>query len=352
MIKLENINTKISSFSLKKINLHIKKGEYFVIVGPTGSGKSSVLNCIAGLVGIDSGNLYLKGSLANHIPIEERKIGYVFQNAFLFPHLNVYDNIAFGVRAKNHSRALDESKLIEISELFGISHLLKRSIKNLSGGESQRVALARCLICRPAAMLLDEPFSSLDRNTAENLMLEFKKVHDLTGQTIVHVTHNQEEAMMLGDRICLMQNGSIMQTGTGDDIFKKPESNFAANFFGACNIYNGISKIKDGVSVIEFDGCRIRSTVLKEGHITCSIRPEDTVISTSRCNPDANNSDTGNFFKGKIEKIVNRGVIIQVYIDAGIPIINYTLRKSFNQMDIKVGDRVNVGFEENDVHIV
>ncbi|MBL0716904.1 MAG: TOBE domain-containing protein [Desulfosarcina sp.] len=168
----------------------------------------------------------------------------------------------------------------------------------------------------------------------------------------MHVTHNQEEAMMLGDRICLMQNGSIMQVGTGNDIFKKPESDFAANFFGACNIYNGISKIKDGVSIIEIDGCRIRSTVLKEGHITCSIRPEDTVISTNHCNPDANNFSTGNFFKGKIEKIVNRGVIVQVYIDASIPIINYTLGKSFNQMDIKAGDKVNVGFEENDVHIV
>lgn len=352
MIKLENINTKISSFSLKNINLHIKKGEYFVIVGPTGSGKSSVLNCIAGLVEIDSGNLYLEGNLSNHIPMEERNMGYVFQNAFLFPHLNVYDNIAFGLRVKNHSRGLDKSKIVEISELFGVSHLLERSIKNLSGGESQRVALARSLICRPAAMLLDEPFSSLDRNTAENLMMEFKKVHDLTGQTVVHVTHNQEEAMMLGDRICLMQNGSIMQTGTGNDMFKKPETDFAANFFGASNIFKGDSKIKDDLSVININGCRIHSTVLKEGHITCSIRPEDTVISTNHCKLKAGNPGAGNFFKGKIEKIVNRGVIIQVYIDAGIPIINYTLRKSFNQMGVKAGDRVNISFEENDVHIV
>ena len=345
---MKHINLKVGSFCLNDINLHVRKGEYFVIVGPTGAGKSCILNCIAGLYEIDSGSLWIDGKFSNNIPIEERNIGYVFQDAFLFPHLNVYKNIAFGLRLrKDGSRDDVENKISYICRLFGISGLLERSVYNLSGGEKQRVALARSMICEPKAILLDEPFSSVDRNTAEKLMMEFKKIHEQTGQTVVHVTHNQEEAMMLADRICVMNDGTLIQTGTPGEILRRPNSEFVADFFCAQNIFRGLSTIEGNLSRIEYKGSWIYSNELRTGEVIFSIRPEETVISLNNTQAKGWNNYTGT-----VKRIIDRGIIIQIFIDVGFPVVNYSFRNSFLHMGLKVGDAVSIGFEESAVHII
>ncbi|MEA2085343.1 MAG: ABC transporter ATP-binding protein [Thermodesulfobacteriota bacterium] len=348
MINVQDVNIKVGSFFLNDINLHVRKGEYFVIVGPTGAGKSCILNCIAGLYKIDSGDLWVDGKRSNNVPIEERNIGYVFQDAFLFPHLNVYKNIAFGLRSrKDGSRDDVEKKISDICRLFGIYGFLDRSVYNLSGGEKQRVALARSMICEPKAILLDEPFSSVDRNTAEKLMIEFKKIHEQTGQTVVHVTHNQEEAMILADRICVMNNGILIQTGAPGEILRKPDSEFVADFFGAHNVFQGISVIESDFSRIECNGNHVYCREPRSGEIVFSVRPEEVVISLNDTRVQSRNN-----YSGTVKRIVDRGVIIQVFIDAGFPIVSYIFRNSLTNMGLREGDSVNIGFEESAVHII
>lgn len=351
MIIMKHINLKVGSFCLNDLNLHVRKGEYFVIVGPTGAGKSCVLNCIAGLYRIDSGDLWVGGKHSGNLSIEERNIGYVFQDSFLFPHLNVYKNIAFGLKLrKDGGRNGIQNRISYISRLLGISDLLGRSVYNLSGGEKQRVALARSMVCEPNAILLDEPFSAVDQKTAEKLRIEFKRIQEETGQTVVHVTHNQEEAMILADRICVMNNGNLIQTGTPEEILRKPGSEFVADFFGAHNIFRGTSAIEGSLSRIEYDGNCIYSNELQAGEVVFFIRPEETVISLNNTQAQRRNNYTAT-----VKQIVNRGIIIQTFLDAGFPIVNYSLRNSFLHMgglSLKVGDSVRVSFEESAVHII
>ncbi|MGD8386079.1 MAG: ABC transporter ATP-binding protein [Desulfobacteraceae bacterium] len=349
MIVLQDINLHFGGFRLKDINLHVRKGEYFVIVGPTGSGKSSVLNCIAGHYAFDSGDLRVDGRPSNHLAVEERDIGYVFQAGLLFPHLNVRQNIAFGLKLRNrpHDRKGLDGRIREICELFSIAPLLDRSVHNLSGGEKQRVALARSMICGPKAMLLDEPFSSVDRNTAENLMIQFKKIQEETSQTVVHVTHNQEEAMILADRICVIDRGVIIQTGTPREILTRPRSPFVAGFFGARNIFRGTAAPDGSGSRIEHDSTVIRAAGMHSGEVVFSVRPEDAVISRN-----GDGADAGNRFPGTVTQIVDRGILMEVAVDIGFPMVSYSLRKTVTEIGINVGDRINLSFKADAVHII
>ncbi len=347
MIRLKDASLAIGSFRLDNINLTVNKGQYFVIVGPTGSGKSSILNSIAGHYKIHSGQLWVDGHLANTLAVEERNIGYVFQAGLLFPHLSVRQNINFGLKVKKLVNENNTEPVEKIARVFHIDHLLDRSIHNLSGGEKQRVALARAMICRPRAMLLDEPFSSVDRNTAENLMMEFKKIQRETGQTVVHVTHNQEEAMMLADQICVVDKGNIAQVGKPEQILTRPESEFVADFFGAHNIFKGVAEIEGGQTRITLGGKTIYSEAKEAGDIVFSIRPEDIVIT-----PPGNGESSPNTFTGIIRQMVDRGILYQVIVDIGFPIVSYAFRKTIARMGVSVADTVAVGFEPGCVHII
>ncbi len=286
--------------------------------------------------------------MSNNIPIEDRNMGYVFQDAFLFPHLNVYDNIAFGLKSRRHGSKHDiRNKISNICRLFGISGFLERFVYNLSGGERQRVALARSMICEPKAILLDEPFSSVDRNTAENLMIEFKRIQVETGQTVVHVTHNQKEAMILADRICVMNDGTLIQTGVPGEVLRKPDSEFVADFFCAQNIFRAISTIEGNLSRIEYNGSYIYSSERGTGEVVFSIRPEETIVSLNSTQGHGRNNYTGS-----VKQIVDRRIIVQILVDIGFPIVNYSLRNSVLRMGLKVGDSVNVSFEDSAVHII
>jgi len=235
VLKLQNVYKQLGEFHLKDINLEINSGEYFVILGPTGTGKTVVLELIAGMYHPDRGEIYFENENWLNTCPEHRGIGFVYQDYELFPHLTVKENIIFGLKIRKYSSTVINKKLNEMVEMFGIGHLLDRYPSTLSGGEQQRTALARALITSPKILLLDEPLSALDPRSKEVFQQELKRIHQTLKTTTLHVTHDFNEAMYLADRIGVMRNGEIAQVGTPEEIFRRPKDTFVASFVGIKN---------------------------------------------------------------------------------------------------------------------
>jgi ABC-type sugar transport system ATPase subunit len=259
MINLKNICVTMGDFSLKSINLDIGKGEYFVILGPSGAGKTVILEVIAGLRAPACGEVWINGDNATQFAPETRKIGYVPQDNVLFPFLNVYDNIAFGLREVNCPGLPVDESVTRLANLLGISNLLGRNVRALSGGEKQRIALARALVLSPKVLLLDEPLSALDLKTAKYLRVELKRIHRELGVTMVQVTHNQSEAEELADRIGILNAGKLEQVGRAEEVFFYPKNGIVSDFIGTPNILSCDSCRPLGQGLIEADcgGLRI-----------------------------------------------------------------------------------------------
>ncbi|NLX90547.1 MAG: ATP-binding cassette domain-containing protein [Firmicutes bacterium] len=233
MIRFADVSIKLGDFSLKNVNLEIKEGEFFTILGPTGTGKTVILELIAGLYRPDAGKVFINGVDAENIPPERREIGFVYQDYALFPHLNVYKNIAFGPQLGKIPSPIIKERVKDLADMLGISHLLKRFPGTLSGGEQQRVSLARAFIMKPRILLLDEPFGALDPNTKRMLCRELKKMHLQYRYTVVHVTHDFNEAGMLADRIGIILEGRVRQVGVSREVFENPLDQKVASFLGA-----------------------------------------------------------------------------------------------------------------------
>lgn len=233
MLKIQNLNKNLGEFTLKNINFQIEKGEYFVLLGPSGTGKSIILETIAGLYKPDYGRIYFNEiDLTNEYP-ENRGIGFVYQDYVLFPHISVKENIIFGLKQKKLSKSEINKKLDDILSMFNIRHLINRKPLTLSGGEKQRVAIARAIITSPKILLMDEPLSSLDPKTKEEFIYMLKDIHNKRKNTVIHVTHDFNEALFLADKIAVINNGTIVEVGTPKEIFKNPTSDFVANFTSA-----------------------------------------------------------------------------------------------------------------------
>lgn len=233
-VKLEKINRKINQTSIiSDISFEIPNGELWVLVGPSGCGKSTILRCISGLEPISQGNLYFNDVLVNQIPARERDVAMVFQNYALYPHLTVAQNLGFGLKMRKANSAIIEEKIQFVSQILNINHLLHRKPKQLSGGQQQRVALGRAIIRQPQVFLLDEPLSNLDAQLREQTRTELKKLHAQVGITTIYVTHDQIEAMTLGDRIVVLDQGKIQQIGTPSEIYTNPANKMIATFIGS-----------------------------------------------------------------------------------------------------------------------
>jgi len=370
MIRVENLYKDWREFSLKNINLEVKKGEYFVLLGPTGAGKTLLLETIAGFHIPESGKIWIEGKDVTALPPEKRRVGFIYQDYSLFPHLSVKQNIEFGLKLKKSSEG-SEKRVNEIMDWLGISHLAHRYPQTLSGGEQQKVAIARAISIEPSLLLLDEPLSALDQRTREYLREELKRVNRELGITMVHVTHDHIEAMLLADRVGVMMDGRIVQVGAPDEIFSRPRSIELANFVGVGNIFNGrIIKNDGGVAEIEVevkdkvksetevndkdnkDNDRgkepftiFASTSLSHGNVKVLIRPEEIILSREKRKDSARNSITT-----KIDKMEPGGVVI--WVKTGCGLVAVITKQSKDELMLNAGDVINLSFKATSVHLL
>lgn len=346
MIKLENVSKSLGEFNIKNVSLEIKEGEYFVILGPSGAGKTIILELIAGILDLDSGKIFFDDVDVSNILVENRSVGFVYQDYMLFPHKTVFENIAFGLEMLKKSKNEIKRQVNDMAELLSITHLLKRYPKKLSGGEQQRVALARALIIYPKVLIMDEPLSALDKKTREELMVELKKIHKKFDITIIHVTHNFDEALMLSERIAVMKKGEVSQIGTSTEVFRQPKDKFVADFVGVENIIFGISECTDVGSSIDTGNIKVFSTQSKKGNVHFTIRPEDIIVTRESITSSARNA-----FEGKVTEIIESGALIKLIIDIGENFSVFITRQSFFDLEINIGCSVWIYFKASAVHL-
>ena len=266
--------------ALKGVSLDIKEGEFFTLLGPSGCGKTTLLRMIAGFNSIEGGEFYFGDKLINAVPAHKRDIGMVFQNYAIFPHLTVEENVAYGLKARKVPSAEIAPRVKEALELVQIAHLAKRKPSELSGGQQQRVALARALVIEPSVLLMDEPLSNLDAKLRVQMRTVIKKLQRKLGITTIYVTHDQEEALAISDRIAVMKDGVIMQCGTPQDIYAKPQNPFVAGFIGTSNFLDCTVSAGGEVTV---EGLQIKVPVQKDytGAAKLSARPEQLFFADS-----------------------------------------------------------------------
>lgn len=322
--------------AVNDFNLEIKRGEFVTFLGPSGCGKTTTLRMIAGFETPSSGEILLNGEDISHLPPHIRPINTVFQRYALFPHMNIYENIAFGLKQKKTPK--DEikkqvKKVLELVDLEGFEH---RNVSTLSGGQQQRVAIARALVNKPEILLLDEPLGALDLKMRKEMQLELKNMHRELGITFIYVTHDQEEALTMSDKIVVMSAGEIQQIGTPEDIYNEPKNTFVADFIGESNIFNGIMT---GSMKARFAGGEfITVDDVKEGtQITAVIRPEDVQIV----------SPSEGQIKGIVSDVIFKGMHYEITVESGRYEMVIQSTKSAT-----VGDQVGMKVEPDGIHIM
>jgi putative spermidine/putrescine transport system ATP-binding protein len=260
-ITLEGIQKKFGYSSvLCNIELHVMRGEFVTLLGPSGSGKSTILNVISGVTLPTAGKVFLDGQDVTKIPVNQRNLGIVLQNYALMPHMNIFENIAFPLRIRRISANDIQERVSKVIELVKLSGFEKRKPRELSGGQQQRVAIARCLSYSPSTILMDEPLGALDKNMRTEMQYEIMELHKALGFSIVYVTHDQEEALLMSDKICIVKDGHIEQEGLGNDLYFHPQSEFVATFLGESNIFKGITHTAGGGLRLECgDGLSIQA---------------------------------------------------------------------------------------------
>ncbi len=344
MINIESLRIELPGFTLQDINLSIEDGEFFTFLGPTGAGKTLVLEAIAGIIPITGGRIFVKGRDITHLPPDKRGIGIVYQDYALFPHLTVFENITYGLRYHN-ADPQKSGKLVEkLMVQLGLKALAQRSIQHLSGGEKQRVSLARALAVNPSVLLLDEPLSALDPNFREEIREVLKKLHERLETTFLMVTHDFAEALFLGQRTAIINRGRIEQVGYVSEVFRKPITPFAAEFVGMKNVFPAIF---DGTKVV-VDGLEMQAETMfkgREGYV--AIRPEDILIRQETV------SGNGiNVFGGKVLDITDRGPYYEISARTGKVIFKAMLSKSdFFQMNLQTTKNINIAIRPSDIHV-
>jgi ABC-type sugar transport system ATPase subunit len=338
MIQIEDLSVDFGSFHLGDINLSIESGEFFVFLGPTGAGKTVLIECIAGLHKLKKGKIKVYNENITFLPPDERGMGYVPQDYKLFPHLDVFDNIAFGLKVKKYSPQQISERVHSLSEIIGISHLLHRTIYNLSGGEKQRVALARALAPFYKVLLLDEPMTNLDQRTAKHLRLELKRIVNQLNVTTLYITHDLIEAEELADKIALIDNGSIQHVDTPIDMLFSSQKEAVLDFLGMPNILecDSCRLIEHGLAEISCRGMNIILPHEGSGFSKIALFPTDIYLSLEKPpGPEINR------YKGTITNIqlFNSISRIEVRVE-GNTLLTELPRDILEEMDLKVGQEV------------
>jgi molybdate/tungstate transport system ATP-binding protein len=349
MIRVKGLYKDWKEFSLQDINLEVMPGEFFVILGPTGAGKTLLLETIAGFYIPDRGEVWLDGHEVTRISPEQRKIGFIYQDYALFPHMTVEQNIRFGLKARKSSAPLDKERVREIMAWLSIAHLAHRFPDTLSGGEQQKVAIARAIAIEPSVLLLDEPLSALDPRTRDYLREELKRVKEELGITMLHVTHDQTEAMVLADRIAVMMHGKIVQVGSPKEIFYKPLNEELAEFVGVENIFLGIiHQNENGIAEIAVDtvGTIYAVSECRDGPVKVFVRPEDIVLSERI----GEGSSARNVLRERILELQDMGALTRVKLDCGL--IALITTQSREELGLGRGREVYASFKATAVHVV
>ncbi|WP_243991959.1 ABC transporter ATP-binding protein [Lactococcus carnosus] len=341
IIKFENVSKSFDDngeLILKDINFELESGKFYTLLGASGSGKSTILNIIAGLTDATSGDIYLDSERINDVPINKRDVHTVFQNYALLPHKNVFDNIAFPLKIRKIDKHEIEKRVMEALKLVRLTGFEHRRIQKLSGGQKQRVAIARAIINQPKVVLLDEPLSALDLKLRTEMQYELRALQQKLGITFIFVTHDQEEALAMSDWIFIINEGEIIQSGTPVDIYDEPINRFVATFIGESNIVSGIML---GDYLVEFNGKKFESVdggMRKNEAVDVVIRPEDLRLTLP---------DEGKLLV-RVKTQLFRGVHYEIIArdDLGQEWMIHSTRQAI------VGEVIGLDFDPEDIHIM
>ena len=349
MIELRNISNTWGEFELRDVSLRVDRGQYFVILGPCGSGKTLLLEVIAGLHQTARGRVLVDGQDITELPPEKRRIGLVYQQYALFPHLSVRDNIAYGLSYRQVSTEEKQRRVTKMLELLDIEYLADRTRPTgLSGGEAQKIALARALAIEPDVLLLDEPMSSLDQRARSAVVTILKSITQELNVPVIHVTHDYTEAATLADQVMILNCGREAQTGTVEQVFWQPKDRFVADFLGVENVFdgkwttadNGDSLLKTADLAITVPGAGRR------GEGTVCIRPEDVHLRTA-------DSERSNAFDGTVREVLDQGFTIRLRVAVrDTNVILRVPRREFTDHGVTVGTDVRLEFPRDQVHVL
>lgn len=348
MLTLKNINKRLGGFALSDINMHIREGEYYVLLGRSGSGKTQLLELIAGLNKPDYGEIWIRNENITFKKIQERGIGLVFQDYAIFPNLSVYGNIAYSLHSRKVGKMETDMQVHKVAADLNISHLLNRFTNNLSGGELQRVALARTLITSPGLLLLDEPMSSIDASLKDDIMRTLRHLNK-KGLTIVHVTHDYREAVSLASRVGVIHNGHIIQEGSPEEVFSRPVNKFVARYAGIRNFYR--VKFSD-------DGNGSRAATDKEVvfHLNGKSYPSEGLIiirsDKIKIHKSGPASPGRNCFRGVVSEMICSEYGMEITVDASELFYVDINREEAGQLNLKESDKVWVSFDPESVVVL
>jgi spermidine/putrescine ABC transporter ATP-binding subunit len=356
-VRLENIGKRYGDlWAVRHIDLDIATGEFYTLLGPSGCGKTTLLRTIAGFVAPDEGAVFLDGHSVNHLPPWKRNLGMVFQNYALWPHMTVFENVAFGLKERKFPRREIERRVLEALEQVGLKGTEGRRPSQLSGGQQQRVALARTLVIQPRVLLLDEPLSNLDAKLRQEMRLELLKLQRDIGLTTVYVTHDQEEALTLSTRIAVMNLGNVIQEGRPREIYESPRDRFVAAFVGKSNFFSGtIIRPLEGILEIQTEeGFQIKASVppgyksTGDGRkVLLYIRPEAIDLVEPADQPPKVNRITG-----RVAASAYQGSLVEYEIESAGRIIRVNETNPKGKPLFQRGDETTVTFSPEDVGIV
>ncbi|AAK78816.1 spermidine/putrescine transport system ATP-binding protein [Clostridium acetobutylicum] len=338
LIELKNVSKKYGeNYVIKNLNLFVRRNEFLTFLGPSGCGKTTTLNMIAGFETPDEGNIIFEDSSINIVPPHKRQINTVFQKYALFSHMNVYENVAFGLRIKKLPEKQIREEVEKMLSLVDLKGFEKRSTDSLSGGQQQRVAIARALVNKPKLLLLDEPLGALDLKLRKEMQLELKNIQQKLGITFIFVTHDQEEALTMSDTIVVLNKGTVQQIGTPEDIYNEPKNKFVANFIGVSNILNGVM-LHDYKVKFDDETFDCVDTGFNENEdVDVVVRPEDIKIVSK---------ENGKLF-GKVISAVFRGVHYEIKVE-----VKNTTWIIHNTKHVRVGDSIGLDILPDDIHIM
>ncbi len=338
IIELKHVTKSFSDgfTAVEDFNLEVRRGEFVTFLGPSGCGKTTTLRMIAGFELPTTGEILLNGKSITNLPPYERPINTVFQRYALFPHMNIYENIAFGLKQKKTPKNVIERKVKKVLSLVDLEGFEDRNVATLSGGQQQRIAIARALVNEPEILLLDEPLGALDLKMRQEMQLELKDMHRKLGITFIYVTHDQEEALTMSDKIVVMSEGHIQQIGTPEDIYNEPKNAFVADFIGESNIFSGIMT---GRLKVRFCGGEFTCVDdVEEGtHITAVVRPEDVEMT----------APSEGTIQGTVTSVIFKGMHYEITVQSGR---NEMVIQSVKSA--KVGERIGMRLDPDSIHIM